>query len=146
MAKYIKLGNKASIFYDPTTKVKVLKGQVVELKNRERFSKKILTAIAGGHLVSTNKEQYNDYLQDAGIDQALEKSTKEITPTSWIEPWIENNDLDEKNLMKLKKAELIQLAQYYETELTVEELDSYEKKDIVEEILEIIPEEEDDEE
>lgn len=56
MAK-VKLGNKASVFHDPSTGLTVHKGEVVELNNKQMLSKRIRSAINGGHLVYAVSEK-----------------------------------------------------------------------------------------
>lgn len=51
--KHVKLGEKAQSFYDAVTEVKVLPGKVVELNIRQLRSRKIRSALQGGHLVYT---------------------------------------------------------------------------------------------
>lgn len=133
MAKYVTLGSKAEIFYDPTTRLKVLKGQVVKVDNKAKFSKKINAAIAGGHLVNVTKQQYEDYISDLGLD------TKKETEKG---DWREEQVLEEAVLMKLKKEQLVELAKYHETEYDDDTIITLSKAELVEEILEITQEEE----
>jgi len=61
MAKYVKLGEKASMFYDPTLNLKVLPKKVIELPKNYRIGKITMRAIANGHLLITDK---NDTIHD----------------------------------------------------------------------------------
>lgn len=139
MAKYVKLGKKAEIFFDPTTRTKVLKNQVVKLENRDKFSKKITAAIAGGHLVNSTKEEYNDYLED---NQLIENTQEQ---ESWIEPWLEANDIEEKTLKSLKHQQLVELTSHFGSQYTLAELKDSTKAELIEEIIELNSEEEEDE-
>ena len=132
MAIYVKLGEKAESFYDPTTGTLVSKHEVVILTDKAKFSNKIKKAIAGGHLVSATKQDYEDYIEDNGLN----------TQNEAVEDWRENQDLDEAVLLKLKKEQLIELAIYYKTEYDAKDLASLSKAELVEEITEITSEEE----
>ena len=137
MAKYVKLGDKAESFYDPTTKTKVLKNQVVKLEGKGKFSKKITAALAGGHLVNCTEEDYKDFLSDSGAEAQVASTQKD---------WKEEFDIsDEKALSALTKAQLVELAKYHETETEDSELNSMNKKELVEEVLSLVDEDEEDE-
>ncbi len=56
---YVQLGEKAGMFYDPTSRVKVLPGQVVEVATFQQHSKKLIKAIKGGHLDKATKEDFD---------------------------------------------------------------------------------------
>lgn len=133
MAKYVKLGSKASIFHDPTTGIKVLPGQVVEVKGVGKFSKKITAALQGGHLENVSKEDFEKY-QKTGItsnDESLEGD-------NWVEQW---DDFDDKSLKGLKNEQLVELATFLESETPLEELKQMKKADLVEEVLSLVEEE-----
>lgn len=53
--KYVKLNPKANIFHDPGTGLTVLRGQVVGITEVQARTGKIKSALAGGHLVYTDK-------------------------------------------------------------------------------------------
>lgn len=144
MAKYIKLGEKAEIFFDPTTRTKVLKGQIIKLEDKQKFSKKIAAAIGGGHLVYSTKEAYNDYMEDSS--QATTKSATKEEAVDWMEPWLEANEVAEKTLKPLRHEKLVELAKHFESEFTAEELKDSTKAELIEEILDLQPEEEDEDE
>ncbi len=61
--KYVQLGEEAQEgnFYDPTLGIKVLPGKIVKLPKNYRTSKKILTALRGGHLAVADSEDVNKY-------------------------------------------------------------------------------------
>lgn len=50
----VTLGSRASSFFDPTTNIKVLRGDVVELSEKQQQSKRIAGAINTGHLVKSS--------------------------------------------------------------------------------------------
>lgn len=120
----IKLGKKANSFFDPTTKLKVLPGQVIELKNIHKKSTRITKALRDGHLQYTDE----DVNQEAPKSSVKEKET---------ENWIEKLELTTEALSKLKKAELIEVAKFYESQLEDSELQEYTKAELIEEIFEL---------
>lgn len=126
--KKIKLGDKANSFYDPTSKLKVLPGDVVELKGVHRRSLRIIKALRDGHLQYTDAE----INKEVKVDPKLEKES------SKDQNWIEELDYTPENLSKMKKDELIEIAKFYETEYSDEELKGMKKNEIVEEIFELI--------
>ncbi len=144
MAKYIKLGEKAEIFFDPTTRTKVLKGQIIKLEDKQKFSKKISAAIGGGHLVYSTKEAYNDYMEDLASKDDTKVFQKE--EDNWLEAWVEANELSEKTLKPLKHEKLVELAKHFESEFSDEDLKDSTKAELIEEILDLNSEEEDEEE
>lgn len=153
MAKYVKLGKKAEIFFDPTTRTKILKGQVVKLEDRRKFSKKISAAIAGGHLIHASKEDFNDYMEDVNSQNNKNTSANGSTvktgsteDTDWIEAWLSANELTDKNLKPLKKDKLVELVKHFESELSKEEIEDLSKAELIEEILDITSEYEEDSE
>jgi len=63
--KYLKLGEKASMFFDPFTQIKVISNQVLAI-DRMPKSKKISVALGAGHLVLATESEYNAYLKKVG--------------------------------------------------------------------------------
>ena len=118
--QYVKLGEKASMFYDPTTEVKVLPGQAVGVTNREKESKKFKRAIGAGHLERISKEEADE----------LNLATVEANEKAKAKAENESNEAEEgRSLNKMSKAELIEKA--VELDLgTEEELDGMSKKEL----------------
>jgi len=57
--RYFKLGAKAEMFYDPITKIKITKGIIAAISEKQVMGSKVLQkAIAGGHLESTSEMEY----------------------------------------------------------------------------------------
>lgn len=85
---YYKLGDKASSFYDPITKL-LLRGntEVVELEKRPKSSK-VARALQGGHIVKVSKADYDEYVGE---------SQKPEVPAEV------NRDIPENNLKLSKK-------------------------------------------
>lgn len=130
MSKKVKLGDKANSFYDPTSKLKVLPGDVIELKAIHKVSSRVIKALRDGHLQVT--------------DAASTKEVKETVKEKEVNPnkWIEELDMVPEKISKLKKEQLIQIAKFYETEYSDEELGDLKKDELVEEIFELVEVEE----
>jgi len=60
MAKYLKLGEKATIFFDPSSQICISNNEVIELEMIPK-NKKITTALSQGHLVRSDKTEYDAY-------------------------------------------------------------------------------------
>lgn len=131
MSKKVKLGKKANSFYDPTSKLKVLPGDVIELKAVHKASARVIKALRDGHLQSTDEEATTEA-------KNAPKETVDENPDAWI------NELEmtPEKLNKLKKVELIQVAKFYGTEISDEDLEEMKKSDLVEEIFELVEEDE----
>ena len=80
-SKYVSLGDNAYSFYDPSTGIQVIRGEVVELSLRQLAAPKIRKALVNGHLqyVADKNEVVNevdsetlkakfDKLVEAGMD------------------------------------------------------------------------------
>lgn len=139
MSKYVKLSKKAENFYDPTTKTKILKGQVIKLDNTNKFSKRIEAALRGGHLEHASEEEFK------AANVSTEATSKDVNT--------EDIDItDEKALKKLKKPALIDLAIKHnladdeEEPYTREELEEFKVTELVEMLLDLNSEEDDEEE
>lgn len=62
---YLKLGAGASIFFDPTSQLLIRNNEVVALE-RPPKTKKYGLASRNGHIVSTSKEEYDNFLKSTG--------------------------------------------------------------------------------
>jgi hypothetical protein len=72
---FLKLGEKASSFYDPTSGVNIRGHEVVKVNAKQMKSKKVIIALRNGHINKTDENAYKIYngLLDAPI--AAETST-----------------------------------------------------------------------
>lgn len=103
----VTLGTKASMFYDPSSRLKVLPGQEVELTAEQENSKRVKNAIDAGHLrvvTGEAKEKEVGNVPAPGIDTAeglklLMEKFGEIMETS-----ANNNATDEAMQESLTKA------------------------------------------
>lgn len=55
--RYVKLSPKASIFYDPASKIKVLRKDVVELTDKQYNLRVVKAALANGYLIEAKAEE-----------------------------------------------------------------------------------------
>ena len=71
----VKVGTKAYIFHDTSTGITVKKGEIKELTVAQYNSKRIRSAINGGHLVITNENIEKEIQKDVKVDnkKAIEK-------------------------------------------------------------------------
>lgn len=74
MAKYIKLNPKASIFYDPASKIKVLRNEIVEITDGQFNIRVIRAAIANGYL----QEAKADELKASHVGVNTSATEKEV--------------------------------------------------------------------
>lgn len=74
--KFVKLGPKAEIFFDPNLRFKILKGEVAELPSGSNTSNKINKAIASGHLMVATEKEYSEYLAKAPKVSKTPKTTE----------------------------------------------------------------------
>lgn len=126
MSKKIKLGDKANSFYDPTSKLKVLPEQVITLKKIHTSSNRITKALRDGHLQYTDAEPTVEPENDEPENTADEDKN-----------WIAELELEPGKLKKLNKSDLIEVALYFESSLSAEELQEMSKSEIIEEIFEL---------
>lgn len=132
--KQVKLGENANSFYDPISGTKVLPGQVVKLEGNSGKSKKIREALRHGHLVIATDEDVEEYEQ-SGVISNNDPSNDEAT--DW-----DDFEVNEKNLGKLKKDKLVELAMHLESSYSQEELNEFKKDELIEEIMEIMEDKE----
>lgn len=127
---YVRLGEKADSFSEPTTNFKLnQKGEVKELPADTAKTKRVLQAISGGHLEKVTEEDYNDWLEnqdntntntntsdDGGGDEMTVESLKDnndkLALIAMAVELIDNQDddadpyHDEESLEKLNKTQL----------------------------------------
>jgi len=145
MAEYIKLGDKALSFTDPTTHLKLRNDQVVKETKKMTQSKKYKAAKLGGHITRATEEEYNEYLekvaklkskpedvnelevQDAKVDTGKDEATEGE----------HEGDHTAASLNKLKVKEIIELINDdFEHPKTQEELELMKKPELIDLYLE----------
>ena len=126
------LGQKASIFFDASTGLKIIKGYIVEPNSKQTTSRKFKNALDNGFIVKVSEEVKKDPTENLTIPELLSKFKQ------FLEEGLEPKVIAKKfNLQNLKDiAESI--------DLEVEEDDT--KNTLVEAIIKEITEGEDDSE
>lgn len=122
MAKYVKLGEKASSFYDPSTGFKVSGDKVKEVTKEMQVSKKFKKAIKGGHLewaeagefvkeIEVDEEADTDSNEQFTEGELMSKSKEALVNLAWKAQLTldEEDQLSEEKLAKKTKAELAEL-------------------------------------
>lgn len=121
---FVKLGEKAQSFSCPSSGIKVLPGQVVELSAKDLQSKKLKAAIKGNHLEKVSEEEYQKFVGKTNVNNEEEVD--------------DSTTLSGEDLAKLKKPELLKLATEAleateeETDETPESLEAMTKAELVE--------------
>jgi hypothetical protein len=83
---YLQLGENAGMFFDPTSRVKINPGQMVEITSVQANSKKLKKALAGGHIQRVSKEEFEKCQKKVSVKDAASKEStfptavKEETP------------------------------------------------------------------
>lgn len=139
--KYVKLGEKASSYFDPTTRMQVAPGEAVEIELKHRQSKRFVRALKSGHLDYVDSDEVNELT----VVNAKAESKKVEKETNWKD----EVEMTEKGLMALKLAQLKELALDKikadpDWDMTEAEIGESTKKELVEFIL--LEDEEDEDE
>lgn len=141
MAKYAKLGDKATSFSDPTSRLVLKNKDVVELSAKHLSSKRVKKAINGGHLSLTDKEEYEDFLsaqESKGSTKEKEEDTIEDVED------IETVDYSKSTEKDIKKAlttnqdlinNIVAITENEEEPIEEEDIKDLKKDDLVEIIL-----------
>jgi hypothetical protein len=73
---YYKLGDQAGVFYDPSLRILIRKGEVVAFDANPK-SKKFNMAKAGGHISVASKDEYEAYVNQTDAVETVEVTTPE---------------------------------------------------------------------
>lgn len=111
---HYKLGENASLFWDPISRIKLVKNQVVEISPREaKKNAKIATAIRNSHIVPATEEDLRK-MKGSNVepveDQDEEKTIHDMKVAELLTYLEENFELDENEMAEakaMKKAELV---------------------------------------
>lgn len=77
MAKYVKLGDKAGVFHDISTKFTVCAGEIKELTTKAQASTKVKKALLNGHLVYAQMEELQEETKkELDINKLVKKFNK----------------------------------------------------------------------
>lgn len=118
--KKVKLGKKASSFFDAVSRVKVAPGQVVTLSKEQAKSPKVKSAIERMWLVETTEEVSAKVVVEETVD--TDDSDNDFAKMTIAEllTYVEDNyELEEDEMAKvktLKKAELVEYVEELEKE------------------------------
>lgn len=127
---FLKLGEHASMFFDPTSMVKILPGQVVSANAKQQQSKKLKRARNAGHIVIATQDEYDDYLkslkgknQPVGAKPTSADTDEDIDINDMKKPELVNyafgklsDDYSKEDLNAMTKAEIIDLLEDLEEE------------------------------
>lgn len=97
MAKYLKLGEKATSFYDPTTKFLLTNNQVKEVLPFQLKSPRLKRFLQGGGLVFATKEEFKEFQASSEKPKPVEKVEEKVE---------EKTEPTKKPLEEMTKAEL----------------------------------------
>jgi hypothetical protein len=117
MSKFVKLGEEASVFFDPFTKIKLITNQVVELPEDYKASKKVVVALKNGHIQYASEEEYLAANGGAKTEEGEEGDEDEVelsslTKNELIAHILETSEEHTEEALKaLKKAELLEIAE-----------------------------------
>jgi len=128
MAKYVKLGEQALSFADPTTGFKIRQGEVKEYSNKEALSKKFAHALKKGHLEKADADDFEEF-QTSGNTANSKVDTSEASAEFHTAA----------SLKKLGKDEILEMIGEFEGDHDVTGLN---KPDLIELYLELQGEEE----
>lgn len=81
MAKYLKLGEKATLFFDSESQLLICGNEVVELEMVPK-NRKITTALAQGHIVRASKEDYDIFKSGKTSQSSAVKTQDDIDSVS----------------------------------------------------------------
>lgn len=79
MAKYFKLGEKASMFFDPTSQL-LIRGAEVVMVERVMKTKKLSLALNQGHVIPATEDEFNAF--ESGVPLKKHESTPEAKSDS----------------------------------------------------------------
>lgn len=115
--KYIKLGEKATSFFDPTTRWGIFGEQIKPIPSAFLKSPRLKRFVSGGGLVIVSKEEYKEYLasleekpvkKEVKKEEVKKEEPKELTDMTKKElyAYIENSGWDEEDIQKGKEISL----------------------------------------
>lgn len=79
--KYLKLGEKATMFFDPASRIQIRGTEVVALKAVQK-TKKVAQALSGGHLAWATEEEYQKFLEIKGKGKDFKKPENRLEDKS----------------------------------------------------------------
>jgi hypothetical protein len=76
--KYLKLGEKATIFFDPTTRILIRGTEIIAAKAFQK-SKKLALALTQGHIAWATEEEYNAFKETGSVGKDIAKPQNKLT-------------------------------------------------------------------
>jgi hypothetical protein len=113
MPKFVKLGEHASVFSDPTSGLLVIGDEVHQLETKHERSKKVKVAIQGGHLVHATEDEFKRFTKGEKVVAKKEpvkneKSIDEMDLTE-LQEWVVKESgwdkADKKKVVDIKTVE-----------------------------------------
>lgn len=145
--KFVKLGEKASIFFDPTSRLKVVPGKAYELSVQANASKRVRRALKAGHIEYASKDE-DGKLEFVALSVKVKKAQEQKQEDKADELDPDEVDYSLAALKRLNKPQLVALALEIEgIEEDEDELKDLNKEPLIDLILEMVEDEdeEDDE-
>lgn len=125
MSKYIKLGKKAEVFYDPYSGVLLAKRDVIKLQGKGLRSDKVRKAINSGHLALSSETEYKkakgsdvvELNKDVTtefdeIDETLGGQFDGLEKSELVDFLEENYEIDDEEVVKFKKLTRAKMVKY----------------------------------
>lgn len=94
--KYLKLGPKATMFYDPATRILIRGNEVIAAKAFQK-SKKLSVALSSGHLAWATEEEFDKFKEEGGKAKEIEKPENRLIE---VDPLTEMDPADFKKMVK----------------------------------------------
>jgi hypothetical protein len=111
MAKFVKLGEQASVYSDPTSNLLVIGKDVIKLNPKQETSKRVKKALSGGHLIHATEDEYKKFVKG---ELATEKETGKVVKKleemdiDELQEWVKTESgwekVDKKKLMDITDA------------------------------------------
>lgn len=142
--RYVKLGSKALSFFDPVSRMILAVGEATTLTPDFRQSKRVTKALRSGHLEYVDRDELENYTIVSGLEEETETpeapapKEPETTDTNWMDEF----ELEEKKLAKLKLSQLQELATYYGVDMEEEEIQNATKAELILALLDLEDEDE----
>lgn len=125
-AKFVKLGEKANSFYDPSTGFKLSKNQVGELTTEMQVSRKIKNALKNGHIEIAEEGEFEDVNEIEVNEDKDQQFTESELMSKSKEGLINLLIRIEESLPEDERSTSAELNKMNKTELTEAIMESYE--------------------
>lgn len=140
--RYVKLGSKALSFFDPVSRMILTVGEATVLTPEFRQSKRVVKALRSGHLEYVDRDELEKYTIVTGLEEETETPEAPVEPETTDTNWMDEFELEEKKLAKLKLSQLQELATYYGVDMEEEEIQNATKAELILALLDLEDEDE----